>query len=187
MDRTNRRGLVAANCWTTTRHTISMPNARCWRCVLLDPGCIAEVAASLEPADFAGEANRTIYEAMLRLHSAGKPVDVTLLGRRASRSRPVQRGERRFGGNAGRAVSAGAVGSRTAAVPFPCFGNLPPTLFAGIAYRLVRWALLSGDRRCTRSAHERGEAAGGESQQPRPDAVADDEEGTRGEPRIGCR
>ena len=35
--------------------------------------------AALEPVDFAGEANRTIYEAMLRLHSAGKPIDVTLL------------------------------------------------------------------------------------------------------------
>ena len=56
-----------------------MPNALCWRCCCLDPGRIAEVAAALEPADFADEANRTIYEAMLRLHSAGKPIDVALL------------------------------------------------------------------------------------------------------------
>ena len=48
-------------------------------CVLLDPGRIAEVTAALEPADFKDEANRTIYEAMLRLHSAGKPIDVTLV------------------------------------------------------------------------------------------------------------
>ena len=47
--------------------------------LLLDPGRIAEVAAALEPADFMGEANRTIYAAMLRLHSAGKPIDVTLV------------------------------------------------------------------------------------------------------------
>ena len=32
--------------------------------LLLDPGRIAEVAAVLEPVDFAGEANRTIYAAM---------------------------------------------------------------------------------------------------------------------------
>ena len=48
-------------------------------CVLLDPRRIAEVTAALEPGDFAGEANRTTYAAMLRLHSAGKPVDVTLV------------------------------------------------------------------------------------------------------------
>jgi replicative DNA helicase len=48
-------------------------------CVLLDPGRTAEAAMALEPADFADEANRTIYEAMLRLHSAGKPVNVALL------------------------------------------------------------------------------------------------------------
>jgi replicative DNA helicase len=40
---------------------------------------IAAVAAVLEPADFADEVNRPIYEAMLRLHSAGMPIDVTLL------------------------------------------------------------------------------------------------------------
>ena len=37
------------------------------------------MAASLEPADFADEANRTIYAAMLRLHSAAKPIDITLV------------------------------------------------------------------------------------------------------------
>jgi len=41
-------------------------------CVLLDHARITEVAAALEPDDFAGEANHIIYEAMLRLHSAGK-------------------------------------------------------------------------------------------------------------------
>ena len=47
--------------------------------LLLDPGRIAEVAAALEPADFGDEVNRTIYAAMLRLHSAGKPIDITLV------------------------------------------------------------------------------------------------------------
>jgi replicative DNA helicase len=47
--------------------------------LLLDPGRIAEVAAALEPAEFWGEVNRCIYAAMLPLHSAGKPIDVTLL------------------------------------------------------------------------------------------------------------
>jgi replicative DNA helicase len=46
---------------------------------LLDPGRTAEVAVALEPADFADEANRTIYAAMLRLHSAGTPIDVALV------------------------------------------------------------------------------------------------------------
>ena len=40
---------------------------------------IGELAAALEPGDFAGEANSIIYEAMLQLHSAGKPIDVTLV------------------------------------------------------------------------------------------------------------
>jgi replicative DNA helicase len=48
-------------------------------CVLLDPRRIAEVAAALERADFVDQVNRTIYAAMLRLHSAGKPIDVALL------------------------------------------------------------------------------------------------------------
>jgi replicative DNA helicase len=47
--------------------------------LLLDPGRIADVAATLEPADFEDQVNRTIYAAMLRLHSAGKPIDVTLV------------------------------------------------------------------------------------------------------------
>ena len=47
--------------------------------LLLDPGRIAEVAATLVPADFGDEVNRTIYTAMLRLQSAGKPIDITLL------------------------------------------------------------------------------------------------------------
>ena len=37
------------------------------------------MAATLEPADFGDQANRIIYAAMLRLHSAGRPIDVTLL------------------------------------------------------------------------------------------------------------
>ena len=45
----------------------------------MDPSRIADVAAALEPADFEDEANRIIYRAMLRLHSAGKPIDVTLV------------------------------------------------------------------------------------------------------------
>jgi replicative DNA helicase len=48
-------------------------------CVLLDPVRIAEVAAALELGDFASETNRTIYDAMLRLHAAAIPIDVTLL------------------------------------------------------------------------------------------------------------
>jgi replicative DNA helicase len=48
-------------------------------CVLLDPGRVADVAAALVPADFGDEVNRTIYTSMLRLHSAGKPIDVTLV------------------------------------------------------------------------------------------------------------
>ena len=95
----------------------------------------ATVSAALKLEDFAGEVNRIIYAAMLRLHATAKPIERHATGRRAARSQTLQRGGWRFGGNAGRAVSAGAVGSRTAAVPFPCFGNLPPTLFAGIAFR----------------------------------------------------
>ena len=58
-------------------HNIDAERA-CWRAA---PGSWPHRRSGrgLEPADFAGEANRTIYEAMLRLHSAGKPVDVTLL------------------------------------------------------------------------------------------------------------
>jgi replicative DNA helicase len=40
---------------------------------------ISELAAALEPADFGDEVSCTIYGAMLRLHSAGKPVDITLV------------------------------------------------------------------------------------------------------------
>ena len=40
---------------------------------------ISEVPAALEPADFGVKVNRAICAAMLRLHSAGKPIDVTLL------------------------------------------------------------------------------------------------------------
>ena len=47
--------------------------------LLLDPGRIAQVAAALEPADFGNQVNRAIYKAMLHLHSAGNPIDVTLL------------------------------------------------------------------------------------------------------------
>ena len=37
------------------------------------------MAAVLEPADFGNEVNRTIYAAMLRLQSASKPMDITLV------------------------------------------------------------------------------------------------------------
>ena len=47
--------------------------------MLLDPGRIAAVVAVLEPADFGNEVNCTIYEAMVRLHSAGNLIDVALL------------------------------------------------------------------------------------------------------------
>ena len=43
------------------------------------PGRIADVAAALEPADFGDQVNRTIYSAMVQLHSAGMPVDVMLV------------------------------------------------------------------------------------------------------------
>jgi replicative DNA helicase len=39
--------------------------------VLLEPRQISDVAAALEPADFADEAHRTIYAAMLRLQRRG--------------------------------------------------------------------------------------------------------------------
>ena len=48
-------------------------------CVLLDPRRIGAASAALELKDFTGEANRIIYAAMLRLHAAAKPIDVTLL------------------------------------------------------------------------------------------------------------
>ncbi len=48
-------------------------------CVPLDPGRTAEVAAALVPADFVDQINRLSYEAILRLHSAGTPIDVTLM------------------------------------------------------------------------------------------------------------
>jgi replicative DNA helicase len=47
--------------------------------LLLAPVSIAEVAAALESADFVDPINRIIYSAMLRLHSAGKPIDITLV------------------------------------------------------------------------------------------------------------
>ena len=79
MDRKNRRGSRRGTTLDNSPpHDFDAERA-VLACVLLDPARITEVAASLEPADFAGEANRTIYEAMLRLHSAGKPVDATLL------------------------------------------------------------------------------------------------------------
>ena len=48
-------------------------------CVLLDPRRIGDVSTALELEDFTGEVNRTIYAAMMRLHAAAKPIDVTLL------------------------------------------------------------------------------------------------------------
>ena len=79
MDRTNRRGTRRGELLDhLPPHDVAAERA-VLACVLLDPGRIAEVAASLEPADFRDKVNRTIYEAMLRLHSAGKPIDITLL------------------------------------------------------------------------------------------------------------
>ena len=46
---------------------------------LLDPDRIAEAAATLEPAEFGDEVNRINYAAMLRLHAAGKSIEITLL------------------------------------------------------------------------------------------------------------
>jgi hypothetical protein len=46
---------------------------------LREPGRIAEVPAVQKPADFENEVNRTFYGAMLRLHSAGTPIDITLV------------------------------------------------------------------------------------------------------------
>jgi replicative DNA helicase len=63
-----------------------------------DPARITDVAAALEGADFAGEANRIIYEAMLRLHSAGKPIDVTLVVGELGDADQYN-GVRRFSGN----------------------------------------------------------------------------------------
>jgi DnaB-like helicase N terminal domain len=79
MDRTNRRGTRRGTTLDSSPPNDFDAERAVVACVLLDPGRIAEVAAALEPADFAGEANRTIYETMLRLHSAGNPVDATLL------------------------------------------------------------------------------------------------------------
>jgi len=71
--------LVPANSRPTTCQTASTPSALLLAVLLLHLGRIAEVAAVLEPADFADKVNRSIYAAMLRLHSAGKPIDITLL------------------------------------------------------------------------------------------------------------
>ena len=71
--------IVAAKFQTTSRHTIDAERA-VLALLLLDPSRIAEVPAALEPADFGNEVNRTIYAAMLRLQSAGKPIDITLVG-----------------------------------------------------------------------------------------------------------
>ena len=79
MDRTNCRGSRPDELFDhASPHDLAAERA-VLACVLLDPGRIAEVTATLEPADFAGEVNHIIYEAMLRLHSAGKPIDVTLV------------------------------------------------------------------------------------------------------------
>ena len=79
MDRTNRRGTRPGELLDhASPHDFDAERA-ILACVLLDPRRIAEVAAALEPVDFGGEASHTIYAAMLRLHSAGRPIDVTLL------------------------------------------------------------------------------------------------------------
>ena len=73
--RTNRRGTVSNH---AAPHDVDVERA-VLAMLLLDPGRIAEVAAVLKPADFGDRVNRTIYAAILRLHAAGKPIDVTLL------------------------------------------------------------------------------------------------------------
>ena len=79
MDRTNYRGTRPGEVLNhSPPHDVDAERA-VLAVLLLDPGRIAEVAAALEPADFADEVNRTIYAAMLRLHSAGKPIDITLV------------------------------------------------------------------------------------------------------------
>ena len=47
--------------------------------VLLDPSRIRDVTAALTPADFADDANRTVFAAMLRLQRRGLPPDATRL------------------------------------------------------------------------------------------------------------
>ena len=79
MDRTNRGGTRRGTMPDHFRlHDVDAERA-VLAVLLLDPGRIADVAAAREPADFVGEASPTIYEAMLHLHSAGKPVNVTQL------------------------------------------------------------------------------------------------------------
>ena len=56
--------------------------------ILLGPSRIAEVAAALQPVDIAGETNRTIYEAILRLRSAERPIDITLVIKQPVRGVP---------------------------------------------------------------------------------------------------
>ena len=47
--------------------------------LLLDPRQIPLIAPRLQPADFYGEGNRDIYQAMLRLSQSSRVVDVTTL------------------------------------------------------------------------------------------------------------
>ena len=79
MDRTNRRDSSRGELLDHSSPRDFDAERAVLAVLLLDPGRIAEVGRALEPADFAGEANHIIYEAMLRLHSAGKPIDVTLV------------------------------------------------------------------------------------------------------------
>ncbi len=134
MARTTAAALVVATNYWTTPAARRRCRARVLAVLLLDPGRITEVAASLEPVDFAAEVNRIIYMAMLRLHSAGKPIDVTLV---VSELRDRGQYNAEDGVSAATLIepaSAGALGSRTAAVPFPCFGNVPPMLCESKAY-----------------------------------------------------
>ena len=79
MDRTNRRGTRRGELLDyAPPHDIDAERA-VLAVLLLDPGRIAEAAAALEKADFSDDVNRTVYEAMLRLHLAGTPIDVTLV------------------------------------------------------------------------------------------------------------
>ena len=79
MDRTDRRGRRPDELFDhSLPHDI---DAACavLAVLLLDPSRIPEMAEVLVPADFGDNVSRNIYAAMLRLHSAGKPIDIALL------------------------------------------------------------------------------------------------------------
>jgi replicative DNA helicase len=79
MDHPNRHGTLRGELLNhATPHDVDAEHA-VLAVLPLDPGRIVAVAAVLEPADFGREVNRAIYAAMLRLYSACKPIDVTLV------------------------------------------------------------------------------------------------------------